>query len=107
LLLSASLDYAGLVALYISVNQNPKSINLQVFSSLRKEKNALNLTSMELGLKNCVMKHNNRVQLTLRELYPQEKTVPMTTHDLLMLALMLTPGILLSVAVMASFAAGG
>ncbi len=31
----------------------------------------------------------------------------MTTHDLLMLALMLSPGILLSVLVMASFAAGG
>ncbi len=36
----------------------------------------------------------------------QEKTA-MTTHDLLMLALMLSPGILLSVLVMASFAAGG
>ena len=31
----------------------------------------------------------------------------MTTHDLLMLALMLSPGILLSVLVMATFAAGG
>lgn len=31
----------------------------------------------------------------------------MTTHDLLMLVLMLSPGILLSVAVMATFAAGG
>ena len=31
----------------------------------------------------------------------------MTTHDLLMLVLMLVPGILLSVAVMVTFAAGG
>lgn len=31
----------------------------------------------------------------------------MNTHDLLMLILMLTPGILLSVVIMASFAAGG
>lgn len=31
----------------------------------------------------------------------------MTTHDLLMLVLMLIPGILLSIAVMATFAAGG
>jgi hypothetical protein len=31
----------------------------------------------------------------------------MTTHDLLMLVLMLIPGILLSVAVMVTFAAGG
>lgn len=31
----------------------------------------------------------------------------MTTHDLLMLILMLSPGILLSVAIMATFAAGG
>jgi hypothetical protein len=31
----------------------------------------------------------------------------MTTHDLLMLALMLSPGIMLSVAIMATFAAGG
>ncbi len=31
----------------------------------------------------------------------------MTTHDLLTLALMLSPGILLSVLIMASFAAGG
>jgi hypothetical protein len=31
----------------------------------------------------------------------------MTTHDLLMLVLMLSPGILLSVAVMGMFAAGG
>jgi hypothetical protein len=31
----------------------------------------------------------------------------MTTHDLLTLALMLSPGLLLSVLIMASFAAGG
>lgn len=31
----------------------------------------------------------------------------MTPHDLLMLVLLLTPGILLSVAIMATFAAGG
>jgi len=31
----------------------------------------------------------------------------MNTHDLLMLVLMLSPGIILSVAVMATFAAGG
>lgn len=31
----------------------------------------------------------------------------MNTHDLLMLILMLSPGILLSVAIMATFAAGG
>lgn len=31
----------------------------------------------------------------------------MTTHDLLMLVLLLTPGILLSVLVMVTFAAGG
>lgn len=31
----------------------------------------------------------------------------MSTHDLLMLVLMLSPGILLSVFVMATFAAGG
>lgn len=31
----------------------------------------------------------------------------MNTHDLFVLILMLTPGILLSVAIMASFAAGG
>jgi hypothetical protein len=31
----------------------------------------------------------------------------MTTHDLLMLVLMLSPGIVLSVAIMATFAAGG
>ncbi|GEM_PF-335117 len=31
----------------------------------------------------------------------------MTTHDLLTLALMLSPGLLLSVLIMATFAAGG
>lgn len=31
----------------------------------------------------------------------------MTTHDLLMLILLLSPGIVLSVAIMATFAAGG
>ncbi|AFY36112.1 hypothetical protein Cal7507_5796 [Calothrix sp. PCC 7507] len=31
----------------------------------------------------------------------------MNTHDLLMLATLLTPGILLSVVIMATFAAGG
>ncbi len=31
----------------------------------------------------------------------------MTTHDLLMLVLMLSPGIILSVAVMVTFSAGG
>ncbi|AFZ31319.1 hypothetical protein Glo7428_2818 [Gloeocapsa sp. PCC 7428] len=31
----------------------------------------------------------------------------MNTHDLLMLILLLTPGILLSVLIMATFAAGG
>lgn len=31
----------------------------------------------------------------------------MNTHDLLMLVLMLSPGILLSVAIMVTFAAGG
>ncbi len=31
----------------------------------------------------------------------------MSTHDLLMLATLLTPGILLSVVIMATFAAGG
>ncbi|EKQ69653.1 hypothetical protein OsccyDRAFT_2294 [Leptolyngbyaceae cyanobacterium JSC-12] len=31
----------------------------------------------------------------------------MNTHDLLMLVLMLSPGILLSVVIMATFAAGG
>jgi hypothetical protein len=31
----------------------------------------------------------------------------MTTHDLLVLVLLLTPGILLSVLIMLSFAAGG
>lgn len=31
----------------------------------------------------------------------------MTTHDLLMLVLLLTPGILLSVLIMVTFAAGG
>lgn len=35
------------------------------------------------------------------------KHADMNTHDLLMLALLLTPGILLSVAIMATFAAGG
>ena len=48
------------------------------------------------------------------ELSPSSETLgwsiagePMTTHDLLMLVLMLSPGILLSVAIMATFAAGG
>jgi hypothetical protein len=31
----------------------------------------------------------------------------MTTHDLLMLVLLLTPGILLSVVILVTFAAGG
>lgn len=35
------------------------------------------------------------------------KVIIMTTHDLLMLATLLTPGILLSVIIMATFAAGG
>jgi hypothetical protein len=35
------------------------------------------------------------------------KVIFMTSHDLLMLVTLLTPGILLSVMIMATFAAGG
>jgi hypothetical protein len=35
------------------------------------------------------------------------KIIIMSTHDLLMLVMLLTPGILLSVVIMVTFAAGG
>lgn len=37
----------------------------------------------------------------------EKQQIPMNTHDLLMLIMLLTPGILLSVVIMVTFAAGG
>jgi hypothetical protein len=45
--------------------------------------------------------------LEVTQLTPLGATLRMNTHDLFMLVLMLIPGILLSILVMATFAAGG